>query len=337
MGTIKSEVKPRLKLIFNVSVLVFVFTIACSFIVYHVHKQNTLREHIEDSKNMNMQITRLLSLWIDNNYTLTHLISESQYVIETCANPTNEYLRTSAKKYLKHILKDSVCLENIVLVTLMDKAENIYITDGNVKKNITKGSILLDAVGRFETIEENLLDKDYIQSILSGKKCYTGESYFSRITNQNINPTSVPIMYKGKLIGAVVTAVQLSFFHDYYIRNVRRGETGYMSVIDERGRIMYHPNKAFILNDKFAKDNSEMISLITNNNEIIRASVYGIPKIIVSKRVNVSSEFVRDAWYVVSSQNVDEILDETRTFIIEFFIFMIFFSTLIFFAIFLFY
>ena len=337
MGTIKSKGNPRLKLIFNVSALVFVFFIACSFVVYHVHKQNTLRKHIEDSKNVNMQITRLLSLWVDNNYFLTHLISESQYVIETCANPTNEYLRTSAKKYLKHILKDYVCLENIVLVTLMDKAENIYITDGNVKKNITKGSILLDAVGRFETIEENLLDKDYIQSILSGKKCYTGESYFSSIANQTIVPTSVPIMYKGKLIGAIVTAVQLSFFHDYYIRNVKRGETGYMSVIDERGRIMYHPNKAFILNDKFAKDNSEMISLITNNNEIIRASVYGIPKIIVSKRVNVSNEFVRDAWYVVSSQNVDEILDETRTFIIEFFIFMILFSTLIFFAIFLFY
>jgi len=337
MGTIKSKGKSRLKLIFNVSTLMFVFMIACSFIVYHVHKQNTLEKYIEDSKNMNALVTRLLSLWVDNNHTLTHLISESQHIIETCANPTNEYLRTPARKYLKHLLKDSVYLENIVLVTLMDKAENIYITDGNVKKNITKGSILLDAVGRFETIEKNLLDKDYIQSILSGKKCYTGESYFSSITNQTIIPTSVPIMYKGKLIGAIVTVTQLSFFSDNYIRNIKKGETGYMSVIDERGRIMYHPNKAFIFNDKFEKDNSEMISLITNNNEIIRTSVYGIPRIIVSKRVNVSNEFVRDTWYVVSSQNVDEILDETRTFIIEFFIFMIFFSILIFFAIFLFY
>ena len=59
--------------------------------------------------------------------------------------------------------------------------------------------------------------------------------------------------------------------------------------------------------------------------------------ILVAKKVAVSEEFVGNTWYIVYSQDVNEILQETKTFIMEFFIFMIFFSLLIFFAIFLFF
>ena len=116
---------------------------------------------------------------------------------------------------------------------------------------------VLDASGqqiaRTSGSNSNRADRDYFQAAKQGKSFATA-AYISASTKALCVTMAAPILNNtGKVIGVVASDVSLKSLWDI-TDNTKIGAAGYMDIVDDKGTVMAHPDKAKIENkENFSK------------------------------------------------------------------------------------
>jgi len=116
-----------------------------------------------------------------------------------------------------------------------------FVTDSN-------GVVIADSSnGRFREEGLSFADRDYFNESKTGK-VFIGNPILSRFSGEPVVVASVPVKTQsGEFGGIFATVVQLKSLSDK-IANRKIGKTGYPYVINDKGLIVIHPKKDYILN-----------------------------------------------------------------------------------------
>lgn len=94
----------------------------------------------------------------------------------------------------------------------------------------------------------DLSDREWVIKALQGDT-YISEPFLGRIDSEIIFVCATPIRnVKGEIIGALTAAIDTKFLFNI-IRNIRIVNTGYGFIISNKGTIIVHPNKNFVLSE----------------------------------------------------------------------------------------
>lgn len=80
-----------------------------------------------------------------------------------------------------------------------------------------------------------------------------GKAKKSPITGSTVAVLTTPVMEKGKKIGILCLALSLDSISDLLVANARLGKEGYISIVENDGRVIAHINKNLILNLDISK------------------------------------------------------------------------------------
>jgi HAMP domain-containing protein len=189
---------------------------------------------------------------------------------------------------------------------------------------IKNGTFLLDTVqGR--TLGKCGPDFSYIKSIFEGAPYYISEVYPSILRGNPLFVVSAPIKHDGQVIGVALFGVRMDYFTNLFIDPAKVGETGYLMMFDETGKVIAHPDKKLILNDAESKRIGYITESVLHGKDSSFFDTYeGVEKLYVVSRLAKGSfgqtgpatsgaSFMRHDWYIVSAQPVSEIVKTSRT------------------------
>jgi methyl-accepting chemotaxis protein len=127
---------------------------------------------------------------------------------------------------------------------------------------IKKGAIIMNVNkdGSVDSVGGDLSWTDYVKVLDHGKKYYVGRAYKTKYMKESkaILTVSCPVVYNNKVIGSVVIGLRLDYLTSDLIRNYKIGENGYVFIINDKGRILSHPNYAFILNENIEEETKKI-------------------------------------------------------------------------------
>ncbi len=119
--------------------------------------------------------------------------------------------------------------------------ENVLLVDA-------KGKVIYDSNNN-ALVGEDISSRTYFQESLKGKIAHSG-ILVSKATSNYVEAVSVPIIKKFKVVGTLVTSMNINYIRDF-LKAIKVGESGYAFLIDENGSFVYHP-KANLINTKLS-------------------------------------------------------------------------------------
>ncbi len=286
--TVKLKGKIATKLIFSITLfLVFLFLILSIGIGKTLNKSVFELEKLS-MNNMATSIKDVVELsFISDQKMLKTVITTSNFgeVINKMNNePQNrDELQAQLVKQLK-IFKDS------------DKTfENTFIAD-------VKGILIAGDTESIINIDVN--NRDYTNEILNNKK----DSYISSsvvLSKSTGNPVIVltqAIYYNNKIIGFAAISKSIKQIGESYILHKKIGLKGYPFIFDQKGTMLFHPNKEFIMQDKSSEVYVKEV-LGKKENHVVKYDFKG------QSKYSFNSYIELNGWYIAISIYEDEILE----------------------------
>ena len=144
----------------------------------------------------------------------------------------------------------------------------------------------------------NVLDRGYFQSALMGK---TGtEIVQSRASGQPVLILSYPVILDGRVIGACIGAIQMSYFANHFVSPVRIGQKGYAYLVDDSGKFLAHPDKTKVLNASIA-DSDWGKQMLAEKNGFLVYAWEGQDKVIAFRHIDEAG------WQVAAGAEYEDI------------------------------
>ncbi|MGE4543314.1 MAG: methyl-accepting chemotaxis protein [Pedobacter sp.] len=129
----------------------------------------------------------------------------------------------------------------------------------------------------------NVRDRGYFQSALSGK---TGtEIVQSRASGQPVMILSYPVSVDGRVAGACIGAIQMSYFANHFVSPVRIGQKGYAYLVDDTGTFLAHPEKSKVFNASIA-DSDWGKQMLAEKNGFLVYAWEGQEKVIAFRHID---------------------------------------------------
>ena len=153
----------------------------------------------------------------------------------------------------------------------------------------------------------------YIQEIFNGKEYYVSEIYPSIFRDNPIFVISCPIKHNNELVGVAIISPQMSYFTQKFIESINLQETGYMFFVDERGLIIAHKNREYILKEpeKVDKLFHNVITRVLNDETNFQEEFLGDKKLYASTKVKIDEKHLKYGWYIIFTQKNEEIFSGT--------------------------
>lgn len=154
------------------------------------------------------------------------IISVNPKLAEGCLSANNLALKQEAHEFLKSVGKQN---KNILNLYLVDLNSRIILSNENVNENV------------------DLSSRNYVKEALQGK-ITNGGVVLNMKTGKPVISIAVPMKLNDKIVGALVGSIDFADISEY-VKNIKVGEGGYMYILDQYGKFLYHPNKDKILKD----------------------------------------------------------------------------------------
>ncbi|MCY6959352.1 methyl-accepting chemotaxis protein [Clostridium brassicae] len=154
------------------------------------------------------------------------IISVNPKLAEGCLSANNLALKQEAHEFLKSVGKQN---KNILNLYLVDLNCRIILSNENVNENV------------------DLSSRNYVKEALQGK-ITNGGVVLNMKTGKPVISIAVPMKLNHKIVGALVGSIDFADISEY-VKNIKVGEGGYMYILDQYGKFLYHPNKDKILKD----------------------------------------------------------------------------------------
>ncbi len=130
-------------------------------------------------------------------------------------------------------------------------------------------------------------------------------AYKSPRTGRIVLSLVEPVRLKGKTLGLLGAVVDLSFFCDRFVRPVKVGSRGYLYLVDQKGRLLCHPDASLIL--KFnLREFGFGRRIMARRSGLERYEFQGVPKIVGFARDPVTG------WRVAAAADYDDLMAAAR-------------------------
>lgn len=290
---------------------------------FFVTRGSLVRFSRQSSKLLTDQTNVALVNWIQDQIYLAQTIAANPKVVHAALNPTDPKARAEAQAYLQEQHDRYKYYENVPVALRLPPGKSISFDVNGQTKVIKNGNFFLDTVqGR--TLGKCNPEFSYIKAVYEGAPFFISEVYPSILRGNPLFVVSAPVKSGGQVIGVALVAPRMDYFTDLFIDKAKIGETGYLMMFDETGKVIAHPDKKLILNEAESKRVSHLIEKILHGTEASFFEQYGgVEKRYVVSRLPKTSfdppgsaagkSFMRHDWYIVSGQPVAEIVKTSKT------------------------
>jgi len=301
---------------------------------YNLIKNKSIETNREITFKLCNEVSKALHAWISDLISVGKTISADPRVIQACQYPENIAYRDIAEKFCKEVHRRFPYNENIPIAIKLPPNKTIKRKVKNEWISISNGSFFIDTV-QGKTIGKCGTHISYIPPAFAGKDHFISEVYPSILRGNPIFVISFPVKLNHNVLGALLLAPNMAYFTERLLENVTIGKTGYMWMMDDRGLIISHPDKHYIL----SKENGEKIKPLEKvkplnkflhlYQHIIDGHVYfketfdNRLKMYSVSPFNRSQFNLRNNWYILFAREMDDIFSEAYEFIVNIVMFII--------------
>jgi len=307
-----------LLLIPAISVLFIIFGI----VVYYLGKPEAMATNHELAEIVAKKTNQALMRWLEEQIRTAQTIARDPRVIDACASPTDMQKRAVAQQFLSDMHKLHPYYENIPLALKLPEGQTIPVDVRGVKKIIGNGNFFIDTV-EGKTIGKCGPQFSYIKNVFSGKPYFISEVYPSLLRGNPIFVVAAPIERNGAIIGATIVAPRMDYFTEFFVEKSVIGTTGYLSMIDDDGMIISHPQKKLILNPKGKDLVKPIMDKIAAGESYFLSDFAGAVKVYYVEKLTTAQFHMEDSWYIIFCRNYDEVLSGIFAFLFKTFISML--------------
>jgi len=200
-----------------------IIIIIISLYVSYTKSSQTLMENEKEKLKLVCNKTIIeLEDWIKSCQTTAYLFSENGVFKSACIGKRMDEARERVKIYHKKC----------------PFYENIFVAD-------KRGEIFIDSVeGKSVGINISKLPEYRINAEKAEEgETWVGDAEKSPATGKAVSLITAPVTDRGEFVGIMGTPVELETFSDQFITTFKIGETGYIYIVDKRGRMISHPDK----------------------------------------------------------------------------------------------
>ena len=307
-----------LLLIPAISLLFITFAI----VVYHLGKPEAMKTNLEISEIIAKKTNQALMRWLEEQIRTAQTIAQDPRIVDACAAPADAQKRAAAQKFLLEMHARYPYYENIPLAIKLAEGQAVPIDVQGEKRVIGNGNFFIDTVGG-KTIGKCGPQFSYIKNVFSGKPYFISEVYPSLLRGNPIFVVAAPILQNGVIIGATIVAPRMDYFTEFFVEKSVIGVTGYLVMIDEDGRIISHPQKKLILNNKASDSIKPVMDKIGAGESYFLSGFDGNLKAYYVEKLTTAQLHMEDSWYLIFCREYDEILAGIFAFLTKTFISML--------------
>jgi len=293
---------------------------------YDLLKNKSIDNNKEITFKLCNEVSKALHAWISDLISIGKTISKDPRVIQACLNPENTDYRDIAEKFCYEVHRQFPYNENIPIAIKLPSTKTFKRKINNDWIQIKNGTFFIDTV-QGKTIGKCGTHISYIPPAFEGKDHFISEVYPSILRGNPIFVISFPVKSNNEVLGALLLSPNMKYFTKRLLEHITIGKTGYMWMMDDRGLIISHPNKSYIL----SKENGEKIKPLEKvkplNNflhlykRVIGGDTYfkdtfnNRQKMYSVSTFNRSQFNLRNNWYILFARESDDIFSEAYDFI----------------------
>lgn len=290
--------------------------ITFGIVVYYLGKPQAMKANHELSEIIARKTNQALIRWLEEQIRTAQTIARDPRIMDTCADPLDEQKRAAAQKFLSEMHAMHPYYENIPLAIKLADGKTLSIDVYGEKKIIGNGNFFIDTVGG-KTIGKCGPDFSYIRNVFSGKPYFISEVYPSILRGNPIFVVAVPVLRDDKIIGATIVAPRMDYFTEFFVEKSVIGMTGYLSMIDQDGMIISHPQKKLILNPKGRDMIKTVMDRIGAGETYFLSDFAGTNKFYYVEKLTIAQLNMEDSWYIIFCRSYDEVLSGIYSFLIK--------------------
>jgi len=291
-------------------------------VVYYLGKPEAMKTNLELSEIITKKTNQALMRWLEEQIRTAQTIAHDPRIVDVSISPTDPQKRAAAQKYLSEMHARHPYYENIPLAIKFAEGKTISIDAQGEQKVIGNGNFFIDTVGG-KTIGKCGPQFSYIKNVFSGKPYFISEVYPSLLRGNPIFVVAVPIEHNGEIVGATIVAPRMDYFTEFFVEKSIIGVTGYLVMIDEDGRIISHPQKKLILNEKASVLIKPVMDKIGAGESYFLSAFDGKLKAYYVEKLTTAQFNMEDSWYLIFCRGYDEVLSGIFAFLAKTFISML--------------
>ncbi len=301
-----------------ISLLFIVFSVT----VYFLGKPEAMKTNRELSEVIAKKTNQALMRWLEEQIRTAQIIARDPRVVDACLAPADTQKRAAVQKYLSDMHTLYPYYENIPLALKLEEGKTLTVEAAGEKKVIGNGNFFIDTVGG-KTVGKCGPQFTYIKAVFSGKPYYISEVYPSLLRGNPIFVVCVPVMHNGAIVGATIVAPRMDYFTEFFVEKSAIGTTGYLVMLDEDGRIISHPQKKLILNEKAMGMIKPLMTKISTGESYFLSAFDGKEKAYYVEKLTTAQFHMEDSWYVIFCRDYDEIMSGIFAFLTKTFVGML--------------
>ncbi len=290
---------------------------------FFVTRGSLVRFSQQSSKLLTDQTKVALTNWVHDQVYLAQSIAANPLIVHACLKPADDKARAEARTFLQGVHDRYKYYENVPVALRLPPGKTLTIDYAGEQKVVKNGTFFLDTVqGR--TLGKGGTDFNYVKAVLDGAPHFVSHVYPSILRGNPLFVVAAPVRAEGQVVGVVVVAPRMDYFTDLFLDKVKIGESGYLMMFDENGKVVAHPDKTLILNEAEKKRVVHLTEKILRHETSFFAQFDGIEKLYVVSRVPKDSfnlpgaapgspNLMANDWYIVSGQPVSEIVKSSTT------------------------
>jgi methyl-accepting chemotaxis protein len=262
--------------------------------------------------------------WIHDQIYLAQSIAANPKVVNACLHPTDDKVRAEAGAYLQEIHERYKYYENVPVGIRLPPDKTITVEQDGQQKIVKNGGFFIDTVqGR--TLGKASTELNYVKAMFDGAPYYISHVYPSLLRGNPLFVVAAPVRFQGQVIGYTLVAPRMDYFTDLFLDKVKIGESGYLMMFDETGKVVAHPEKKLILNDKEKEKVAHLTArILSGDDQSFFESYEGVEKLYVVSRLGKatfdlqggaagSPHLMANDWLIVSGQPKSEIVKSSTT------------------------
>ncbi len=163
--------------------------------------------------------------------------------------------------------------------------ENVFVYSAKEGALVVADSLEGKTIGYGRTPEQKEDLENFLKAVRA-ERVSISKAKKSPITGHTVVVLSSAVKEKGEIIGVLCIALSLDSISDQLIANAQLGKEGYVSVVEQEGRIIAHKKKELILNMDISKQSfgSRLMSL--KDGEILKFFFLDQNRLATSKRLD---------------------------------------------------
>lgn len=280
--------------------------------IYYTARENDLAYNAAMGRIITQQTNQALIRWIEEQRDIARTIANDPRIIKVCQNPTDIDSRAAAQEFLNFLHKLHPHYENIPLAIKLPPEKEIPLNVNGKSLSIRNGNFFMDTV-EGKTIGKCDANISYIkQTFYENKPYYVSEVYPSLLRGNPIVVVASPIIQGSEILGSVIVAPRMDYFTKFFLEDSRIGETGYLSMIDDRGLMISHPDTSLILNEATKDKVKDLFAKIKEGKVAFLEKFDGKLKSYVIAKFTSKDFHIRNDWYIVCATDYDEIVKDAN-------------------------